>query len=411
MSEKKSVLHVISNLAFGGVQHLLAKSLSIFDREQFNHLVCCVTDGGVYEHELKEIGIPYWIMNRRFRFDPTIIHQMALLMREQEIDVVHTLNFTANAWGRVAAKIAGVPRIIAHERGTGWTENAMMRLVDRRLYPFTDVLLANSQASKTILMNRIGLPEDRILVLYNGLPEVISTMEPKISLREQCGISTKTHLIGTVGRLDTPKGHVFLLDAIPLVWREMPDTHFVIIGGGPLDEHLRNLATENDLLEGKRLHFTGFLSQAAQYMREMDIIVHPSVREPLGNVLIEAGWAGKAVVGSYVDGCGEVVEDGKTGILIPGSEPVMTTKGYRASPLPSLVVDGKTQALRSPLGPSPYAMANAILPLLRNPQQCIAMGRAARERIQSKFTIERYVNQLEEIYRGNTPQYAHRQHF
>ena len=89
-------MHVIANLKSGGVQKLLVDSLAAFDRSHFYHCVCCITQGGVYERSLTEIGIPYWIMKRHFRIDPSILLQMARLMRHQQIDVVHCLNFTAS---------------------------------------------------------------------------------------------------------------------------------------------------------------------------------------------------------------------------------------------------------------------------------------------------------------------------
>jgi glycosyltransferase involved in cell wall biosynthesis len=400
MSDHKTVLHIISNLASGGVQHLLIKSLAVFDRSRYNHMVCCVSAGGVYEQELRNLGIPYWIMKRRARFDPTILRQMAAIMRTQGVDIVHTLNFTANAWGRVAAKMAGVSRIIAHERGTGWTENILMRWVDRRLYSFTDVMLANSYASKTILMDRIGIPGDRIRVLHNGLPDVALDPSPGIPLRSLLGVPQNACLIGTIGRLDTPKGHVFLLDALPEIWREMPDTHFVIIGGGPLDKYLRDRARKKGLFDGDRLHFSGFIPEAARFFRELDLIIHPSIRESLGNVLIEAGWAKKVVVATDVDGCGEIIEHGKTGLLLPGTIPVEAIRVPGVSPLPSWVVDGRTHQLRPPLGPSPHALSEAVVNLLRHPERRAEMGAAARERVQRMFSISHYVKRLEEIYSG-----------
>jgi glycosyltransferase involved in cell wall biosynthesis len=402
MSHSLSVLHVIANLGSGGVQHLLAKSLDMFDRKQFRHLVCCVSKGGVYEKDLQQSNIPYWILKRRTRLDPTVIGQMAQLIRREQIDVIHTLNFTANAWGRVAAVLTGVPRIIAHERGTAWTENSIMRMVDRWLYGFTDVWLANSKASKVILMQRIGLPEKRIRVLYNGLPPVISHSIPEVHLRDRLGISPSVHLVGSIGRLDTPKGFGFLLEAIPLVWRKLPETNFVLIGDGPLGKYLRQRAQKNGLLENNRLHFTGFLAQASKYMLEMDIVVQPSIRESLGNVLIEAGWARRPVIGTLVDGCGEVVENGTTGILIPGTEPVEYIRAPGASPLPKVVVDSGTMSLRHPLGPAPQALADAIVTLLSDPTLRLAMGYAARERIQNMFTLERYVHELEALYRNDS---------
>jgi glycosyltransferase involved in cell wall biosynthesis len=138
-------------------------------------------------------------------------------------------------------------------------------------------------------------------------------------------------------------------------------------------------------------------------MPEMDIIVSSSIHESLGNTLIEAGYAQKPVVGSNVDGCGEVVINGETGILLKCTEPVHFYPAPGVSPMPKYVVDGGTRQLREPLGPSPKALADAIIYLLQNPEKRFRMGSAARERIKTMFSIERYVNELESIYLGKKP--------
>lgn len=393
----RCVLHVIASLEGGGVERLLVKSLAQFDRREFSHAVCCISKGGAYAGELQALGVPYWIMNRRARLDPTLIGQMARLMRRQQVDVVHTYNFTANAWGRVAARLARVPKVIAHERGTVWTENALMRLVDRLLYPFTDVLIANSQATRMMLTRRLSLPPNKIRVIHNGLPQPAEA-PVSLFLREQLGMDAETPLIGTVGRLDTPKGLTFLLRAIPLVWESSSSAHFVILGDGPLRGHLENAARQMGLFPHPRVHFLGFRADAAERMGELDVLVHSAIRESLGNVLIEAGWARVPVVTSNVDGCPEVVVDGETGLLIDCTEPVKFVPAPGVSPLPKVVVDGRTRQLRPPRGPSPQALAEAALTLLRDASLRRRMGQNGFERARSLFSLERYVRDLEHLY-------------
>lgn len=401
MTRPLNVLHVTSSLAGGGVERLLVESLAVLKRTSFAHQVCCVSAGGVYEERLRSLGVPYWIMRRRARFDPTVISQMARLMRRERIDVVHTLNFTANVWGRVAAKLANVPRIIAHERGTAWIESAVMRLVDRVLYRFTDLLLANSEAAKIVLTQHVGLPADRIRVVYNGSPAPAETCGDGSSLRERLGISPEVPLIATVGRLDTPKGHIFLLRAIPSIWQSMPETHFALIGEGPLRGYLEDEAHRLGLPDKGSVHFLGFSLNAPDLMKEADLLVHPAIREPLGNVLIEAGLAHLPVVASNVDGCPEVVVDGETGVLVDCTLPVEHVPTPGASPLPAVVVDGRTRSLRPPLGPAPERLADAVVGLLRDPQLRHQMGERARERAEQVFSLERYARDLENAYRGN----------
>jgi glycosyltransferase involved in cell wall biosynthesis len=262
------------------------------------------------------------------------------------------------------------------------------------------VLLANSEAAKIVLTQCIKLPADRIRIVYNGVPRPERSLGSASRLRDRLGIGTDVPLVVAVSRMDTPKGHVFLLRAIPYVWQSVPETHFALIGDGPLRGYLETEAQRLGLLGIGSLHFTGFLLNAPGLIQEADLLVHPAVREPLGNVLIEAGLARLPVVASNVDGCPEVVMDGRTGVLVDCTQPVEYVAASGASSLPAVVVDGRTRTLRPPLGPSPEDLAEAMISLLLNPQLRRVMGERARERAERLFDLGRYVRDLESVYRA-----------
>jgi glycosyltransferase involved in cell wall biosynthesis len=393
------ILHILANLHSGGVSHLLAKSLAEMDRVNFRHQVCCITTGGVYQAEIEALGVPVHILTRRHRFSGDIIRQMVQLMRREKTDVVHTLNFTANAWGRVAAILARVPRIIAHERGTAWTDNRVMRLVNRALYPATTLMLANSEAARIILRQHVGLPDSRLKVIYNGLP-MPKFDNPTMDLRQTLDIQADAPLIGAIGRLDTPKGYPFLLQSLPYLWQEIPTAHVAIIGTGPLTDPLRQLAVDLRVMDSGRLHFMGFVPNAAATMPQLDLLLHPAIREAFGNVLVEAGFAALPAIAANVDGCAEVIVDEETGMLVDCTEPVDYIPAPGVSPLPEVVVDGRSRALRPPLGPNPRRLAECAVALLRNPDLRLHLGRAAKARSLQLFALGRFVCDLEAIYRS-----------
>jgi glycosyltransferase involved in cell wall biosynthesis len=180
----------------------------------------------------------------------------------------------------------------------------------------------------------------------------------------------------------------------------MPQTNFVLMGDGPLRDYLESEAHRSGVLKEGRLHFLGFLPSAPNLMSEMDLLVHPAIREPLGNVLIEAGLARVPVIASNVDGIPEVVVNGETGWLIDCTLPVEhNIRAPGASPLPKVVVDGRTRRLRPPLGPKPEELADAVVRLLRDAQLRRQMGKRARERMKRLFSIDRYARDLESAYR------------
>ena len=144
------------------------------------------------------------------------------------------------------------------------------------------------------------------------------------------------------------------------------------------------------------------LSCHPSLMADMDLLVQPSIRESFGKTLVEAGYARLPVVAANVDGAAEAVADGETGILLTPTAPVEYQAARGASPLPAFVVNGRTRELTPPLGPDPQELAQAIISLLQNPERRREMGEAGYKRTRQLFSIERFVSQLEAVYRGDS---------
>lgn len=392
------VMHIISDIGGGGAERLLVNSLEWFDKVNYNHQVCCIRRGGVYEEIIRRNNIPLTILPNRHRFDPSIITKLTHLLKKEKIDVVHTYNFTANTWGRLSAWLAKVPVIIASEHGTAWTETSRMRHVSRIMYYLGDLIVANSETSKIILTNKIGLPASKIHIINNGIPP-IDSLSTSNTIRQLLNIPFKSPLVGVVGRMDTAKGHHVFLKAIPFIVNELPETHFVIIGEGPLRSWLEQLIESLGLLSTDHIHLPGFILDAGTLIGEFDVLVHPSIRDSYPLALIEAAWMSVPVVATNVDGIAEIVIHGKTGLLVECTQPLSDIPTQGATPLPDFVVDGNTHKLRPPMEADPRVLSEAIISLLKNPPLMKKMGQFARERAEEQFHIKRYVSNFEEIYR------------
>ena len=138
----------------------------------------------------------------------------------------------------------------------------------------------------------------------------------------------------------------------------------MIIGKGPEKENLMTKVKERNL--DSRIIFTDFQSDAISYINALDIFVMTSEKEGLPRVIIEAMLMGKPVIASDITGPSELVVDGETGFLVPV---------------------GRT-----------YAIANAILMLIRNPALREQMGERAKERVTRDFPVEKYVNDVENVF-------------
>ena len=132
------------------------------------------------------------------------------------------------------------------------------------------------------------------------------------------GIDKGEKLVGTVARLIPAKGLDVLIDAVPMVLREFPDTKFMIVGDGPVKSAL--VAKASNLKCDKNIIFVGHSEYIWYYYRAFDIFVLPSLSEGLGIALLEAMAMGKPVIASDIGGIREIVKHNRNGYLVsPGN--------------------------------------------------------------------------------------------
>jgi glycosyltransferase involved in cell wall biosynthesis len=145
----------------------------------------------------------------------------------------------------------------------------------------------------------------------------------------------------------------------------VPRAHAIIAGGGDLEDFLKELANEMGIAE--RVHVLGPRKDVPELMHAIDVFAMPSIWEGFGLVLLEAMAAGRPIVASRVATIPEVVVDGETGILVPAGDPL--------------------------------ALAEALATLADQPRLARQYGEAGRERLRSRFSIEKMVGDTELLYR------------
>jgi glycosyltransferase involved in cell wall biosynthesis len=171
-----------------------------------------------------------------------------------------------------------------------------------------------------------------------------------------------------VGRLASNKGLLNLIESVPKVLSQFPKTTFVLVGEDEgLRDKLVNRAAELGISDS--VIFTGHITDNDLFMSAFtacDVFVLPSEYEAFGLVLLEAGACKKPCVATKVGGVPEVIEDGKTGLLVDYDDVA--------------------------------SLANAITLLLEDESKRKQMGKAARESVRNKFTWTKVVDQLEKVY-------------
>jgi len=286
-----------------------------------------------------------------------------------EFDIVHCAEPRPTIMSFIAARISMRRniKIIWHDRNTKY------HFIAGGIFNFlADFVIAISDFERKKLIH-YGLSRKKIETIHNCL--YLSTSEhvdKDNSERGKLGLCHGDKVVGMVAKMIPEKGHRYFLEAIPSILKYSPQTKFLLVGGGPLERELRELAYKLNIY--KSVVFAGYYKNMGKIYTIIDILVLYSWKEAFGNVCIEAGAFGKPVVASNAGGIAEAVVDGKTGILVPPK--------------------------------NPRKLAEAIIYLLENPDIAKKMGEAGRKRVREYFTIERVGNEVEKVYEhltGNRP--------
>ncbi len=276
--------------------------------------------------------------------------------------------------GRVAAKLARVPIIVHTIHGPSFYEyqnpigNWIFRWAEQVAGECTTQFVSVADAmTEQYLAAGIGAP-DRYTTIHSGMNiDAFLDARRDDSLRESLGISPGDLVVGKIARLFRLKGHEFLFEAAPRIVAAVPNVKFLLVGDGIYRERFERLATEMNL-RGYFV-FAGLVppNEIPRYVASMDLLVHLSLREGLPRALPQALAAGKPVVAFDVDGAREVCVDGETGLLVRAGD-----------------VNG---------------LANAVIRLLQDTALANRMAAQGRNLVKERFSEERMVRQLDELYR------------
>lgn len=245
------------------------------------------------------------------------VAKLTQLLKKKEIDLVFSWMSKAHLYGGVAAWRAGVPALW-YQHGTPTTATWMDWLIT--LVPAEKVLAcsrAAASAQKRLRPRRPVCIAHPCVDISRFNSEALPT---SAEARRQLGLPVEGALIGIVGRLQRWKGMHVLVEAMPQILAQHPDTHVVIVGGQHdmepdyeecLDGQIKALGLEERVIRA------GFQKNVPHWMQAMDVVVHASDNEPFGIVIIEAMALGKPVVAGDQGGPREIITEGTDGLLAP----------------------------------------------------------------------------------------------
>ncbi len=339
---------------------------------------------GDLRRALAENGVPYLrldlgVLRRRYMnpygavsFGYRLVKSTVALKRlikEREFDIVHTN--TGAVWGgSLAARWAGVPHVW-HVREIVESPEALSHFMAWQVGTFSDRIVAISTAVARHLTDLNPRGANKISVIPNAVDtERFSPSVDGSALRLEWGIPPDEMLVGVAGRVHPWKGQDVLIEAMPLVLKRIRGVRFVIVGDVTPD---RTALRESLMLRAEelgvadRLVWAGYRSDVPQVMAALDVLVVPSTSpEPFGRTILEAMASGTPVIATAHGGPLDIIEEGKTGLLVPPGDPA--------------------------------ALAVAIIQMAEEPEWRKRMGDAGRSEVLEKYTLDRYVDRVLEVY-------------
>jgi glycosyltransferase involved in cell wall biosynthesis len=356
------VLQLIPTLDRSGAEKQMVMLAKGLPRDRFHVEVATLTRLGAFESELGAAGIPVTSIGKRFKLDLLALVRLTRFLRARKFDVVHTWIFAANTYGRVAARLAQVPVVVVAEMAVDLWKGRSERFIDQRLSTWCDRLVGNSHAVVDFY-RKLGVPDDRLAMIYSGSADESLTVDSH-AVRTELGLTPEAPLVLFAGRLAEQKRVDDLIKAIDLLQHVEPDLRTVIIGEGPLRDHLEETARAYDL-DG-RLLFLGYRDDVPRLMAAANVVVLPSAYEGLPNVVLEAMRLCKPVVATAAPGTTEAVVDGETGFLIPVGNVML--------------------------------LARAIRDVVRDPILSRRLGEAGRARVDTHFRVDTMIAQFIQLY-------------
>lgn len=209
-----------------------------------------------------------------------------------------------------------------------------------------------------------------------------------------------TVVLGCAARLVPIKGVAVAIHALEQLVRTGVQAELRIAGDGPERSRLVQLAQSLGVAD--RVHFLGAVSDMRAFYEAVDVFLHAALREPLGNVCIEAAANGCVAIAARVDGLAETVEHGLTGITL---SPNLELSDYEAlgghpTDMPALVYDPDEDRLRELRCVGPDALAGAVTDMVEDPERFHRMSADAIERTRARFSFERYVDEVIDAIRA-----------
>jgi len=367
------VAHIIHRLAVGGLENGVVNLINGTAPDRYRHAIISLTDYTDFRSRIRYADVPVIALYKQKGKDFGTHLRLWHVLRELGPAIVHTRNLPALEFLSVAA-LAGVRGRVHGEHGRDMYDidgsSRKYNVLRKVLNPLVSRYTAVSNDLAQWLVGTVGVAAEKVVQICNGVDT--QRFYPRTDNQSLIGpdgfVQQDTLIVGTVGRMQTVKDQVTLVRAFLHLIQTDPKARerlrLVMIGDGPLREDSQKL-----LRAGGAEAFAWLPGERAdipEIIRAMDVFVLPSIAEGISNTILEAMASGLPVIATNVGGNPELVQDGRTGSLVPASDP--------------------------------RALAKAMQVYVHNPGQLHRQGAAARDRVERLFSIDVMIKGYLDLY-------------
>lgn len=353
------VCHVSMTLRTGGLERLLVEFGRHHDDRRYSLRFVALDLLGAPAEELKRMGLEVDSLGYGAVGKLTLLRRLGRLLREEQIDIVHTHNTYAHFYGTLAARLAGVPVVVntQHGRGCGdtWKHRTQFRLANR----WTRRIVGVSEDAARLCRRQDPRSAGKISCIWNGID--LERFRYQGPAAEPVAIA--------VARLSPVKDFPTLLRGMALAIRDVPELRLRIVGDGPERPRLEALARALHL--ERQVEFLGERPDIPDLLGTAGFFVSSSKTEGISLTLLEAMAVGLPVLATSVGGNAEIVVDGRTGRLV---EPL-----------------------------NPDAVAAGLVQMCRDHHRWREMGLQGRRRVETHFEVRGMIRQYEALYTELAP--------
>ena len=331
--------YLVHEFTTGGIERCVVNLVNNMDRGLFKPTIFCLHRSGEMAQVVRK-DVDIVVVGKKPGLDFSSVGNLAKLLDQHGIDVLHSHNWGTLIEGSLARRRAKVPAHVHTEHGQGlhlnlgWLKKRLRRTANAWAFNRLDALAICARSVGPLVEARSGYSSDRMVYMPNGVPDPVlpSGDEANESLRDQLAISNDAVVLGSTGRLVPVKGFDLAIKGVAQLKDWATEVHLVLVGDGEVRQELEALADELGVSD--RVHLVGFQSQVGPWLELFDVFLNTSVSEAMSLSVLEAMASGTPTIASDVGDnkeillnhqqCGMILQERNADALATATKSILT---------------------------------------------------------------------------------------